>query len=157
MTSSGPIRICHKTFRQWFQQKHLLLSLKLPGITLSLWGEKIFEDGEKKKQTELRDRMQESWWLPLSSGSSSANLDFPVIWGNTGPVLGFPGDASGKEHACQRRRRKWCGFDPWVGKIPWRRAWQTTPAFLPGEAHGQRSLGSYSPLGHIELNTTEAT
>ena len=37
------------------------------------------------------------------------------------------------------------GFDPWVGKIPWRRAWQPTPVFLPGESHGQRSLGGYSP------------
>ena len=36
-------------------------------------------------------------------------------------------------------------FDPWVGKIPWRRAWQLTPVFLPGKSHGQRSLASYSP------------
>jgi len=33
-----------------------------------------------------------------------------------------------------------CGLDPWVRKIPWRRAWQPTPVFLPGECHGQRSL-----------------
>ena len=33
-----------------------------------------------------------------------------------------------------------CGFDPWVGKIPWRREWKPTPIFLPGESHGQRSL-----------------
>ena len=32
------------------------------------------------------------------------------------------------------------GFDPWVGKIPWRREWLPTPVFLPGEFHGQRSL-----------------
>ena len=32
------------------------------------------------------------------------------------------------------------GFDPWVGKIPWRRAWQSTPIFLAGDSHGQRSL-----------------
>ena len=36
-------------------------------------------------------------------------------------------------------RHKSCGFDPWAGKIPWRRAWQPTPVFLPGECHGQRS------------------
>ena len=36
------------------------------------------------------------------------------------------------------------GFDPWVGKIPWRRARQPTPVFLPGESHGQRSLAGYS-------------
>ena len=37
------------------------------------------------------------------------------------------------------------GFNPWVGKFPWRRAWQPTPVFLPGKSHGQRSLVSYSP------------
>ena len=36
-------------------------------------------------------------------------------------------------------------FDPWVGKIPWRRAWQPALAFLPGESQGQRSLVDYSP------------
>ena len=38
-----------------------------------------------------------------------------------------------------------CGFDPGVGKIPWRRTWQSTPVFLPGESHGQRCLAGYSP------------
>ena len=47
------------------------------------------------------------------------------------------------------------GFDPWVGKIPWRRKWQPTPVRLPGESHGQRSLAGYSPRGHRESNTTE--
>ena len=37
------------------------------------------------------------------------------------------------------------GFHPWVGKIPWRRKWQPTPVFLPGESHGRRSLVGYSP------------
>ena len=36
-------------------------------------------------------------------------------------------------------------FDPWVRKIPWRKAWQPTPVFLPGESHGKRSLAVYSP------------
>ena len=45
----------------------------------------------------------------------------------------------------------------WVGKIPWRREWQPTPVFLPGEAHGQRNLEGYSPWGCKELDTTEAT
>ena len=47
------------------------------------------------------------------------------------------------------------GFDPWVGKIPWRRKWQPTPVFLPGESHGRRSLVGYSPWGHKESDTTE--
>ena len=49
------------------------------------------------------------------------------------------------------------GFHPWVGKIPWRRAWQPTPVFLTGESHGQRSLAGYSPQGRRESDTTEAT
>ena len=47
------------------------------------------------------------------------------------------------------------GFDPWVRKIPWRRKWQSTPAFLPGEAHGQRSLAGYHPWGHKQLDMTK--
>ena len=47
------------------------------------------------------------------------------------------------------------GFDPWVGKIPWRRIWQPTPAFLPGKSHRQRSLVDYSPLGLKESDMTE--
>ena len=35
--------------------------------------------------------------------------------------------------------------NPWVRKIPWRRAWKLTPTFLPGKSHGQRSLAVYSP------------
>ena len=49
------------------------------------------------------------------------------------------------------------GFDPWVGKICWRRLWQPTPIFLPGESHGQRSLAGYSPQGHKESDMTEVT
>ena len=45
----------------------------------------------------------------------------------------------------------------WVGKIPWRRAWQVTPEFLPGASHGQRSLAGYFPEGCKESDTTEAT
>ena len=56
--------------------------------------------------------------------------------------MGFPGISDGKESACQSRR---CSFNPWVGKIPWRRAWQLTLVFLPGESHGQRNLVGYSP------------
>jgi len=51
--------------------------------------------------------------------------------------------------------RPW--FDPWVGKIPWRRTWQPTPVFLPGESHAQRRLAGYSSLGRQELDITEAT
>ena len=48
-------------------------------------------------------------------------------------------------------------FDSQVGKILWRRAQPSTPIFLSGESHGQRSLAGYSPWGHKGLDTTEAT
>ena len=59
-----------------------------------------------------------------------------------------------KETACQCRRR---GFNPWIGKFPWRRKWQPTPVFLPKKFHGQRSLAGYSPWGRKESDTTEYT
>ena len=67
----------------------------------------------------------------------------------------IPGGTSGKEPACQCRRHKSCRFDPWVGKIPWRRKWQPTPVFLPEESHGRRSLVGYSPWGRKESDTIE--
>ena len=54
--------------------------------------------------------------------------------------FGLPWWHSGKESACQWKRCRKCGFDLWVGKIPWRRKWKPTPVFLLGESHGQRSL-----------------
>ena len=50
-------------------------------------------------------------------------------------------------------RETW--FDPWAGKIPWRRKWQPTPVLMPGKSHGQRSLVGCSPWGRKELDTTE--
>ena len=49
------------------------------------------------------------------------------------------------------------GFAPWIGKIPRRRKWQSTPVFLPREFHGQRSLAGYSPWGHKLLGHDWAT
>ena len=65
---------------------------------------------------------------------------------------GLPRWYSSKESACQGRTLR---FDPSVGKIPWSRKWQATPAFLPGKSHGQRSPVDYSPWGHKELDTAE--
>jgi len=78
-----------------------------------------------------------------------------ILW-NISRLPGFPG-GTGKEPACQCSRYKRCGFDPWVRKIPWRRTWQPTPVFLPGESHGQRSLGGYSSQGGKEWDMNEAT
>ena len=65
--------------------------------------------------------------------------------------------SGGKETTCQCRRHQRPGFSPLVGKIQWRRKWQPTPVFLPGESHGQRGLAGYSPWSHKELDTMEAS
>ena len=57
-----------------------------------------------------------------------------------------------RKFTCQCRI---CESYPWVRKIPWRRKWQATPAFLPGESHGQRSLMGHSPWDRKESDTTE--
>ena len=62
---------------------------------------------------------------------------------------------TGKESTCQYERGKRRGFDPWVGKIPWKKKWPPAPVFLSGKFHGQRSLVSYSPWGPKESDTTE--
>ena len=67
---------------------------------------------------------------------------------------GFPGGTGVKNLSAVQRHKKG-EFDPWFRKIPWRRKWQITPVFLPGESHGQRSLAGYSSWGHKELDTTE--
>ena len=53
--------------------------------------------------------------------------------------------------------KKRCRFEPWFGKILWRKAWQPTTVFLSGESHGQRSLKGYSPWGPKELDMTKVT
>ena len=70
-------------------------------------------------------------------------------WGGKG---GFPGGSEVKASACNAGDP---GFNPWVGKLPWRRTWQPTPVFLPGESHGERSLVGYSPWGPKEVDTTK--
>ena len=65
-------------------------------------------------------------------------------------VQGFPGGTSGKQPTCQCRRLKKCQFDPWVKKIPWRRKWQPTPVFLPGNFLGQRSLVGLQRVGELK-------
>ena len=80
-----------------------------------------------------------------------------LIWSDLKRFLGhFPVVQWYRIHlqcrGCKRR-----GFDPWVRKIPWRRKWQSTLVFLPGESHGQRSLLTCNPWDHTESDTTEAT
>ena len=68
-----------------------------------------------------------------------------VVFFYQNPDDGFSGGASNEEPTCQCRRHKRHKFAPWVGKIPWSKAWQPTPVFLYGESQGQRSLVGYGP------------
>ena len=77
------------------------------------------------------------WGLALSQGASQVSLVVKSLPANAGDT--------GKRH----------GFHPCVGKIPWRKACQPTPVFLPGESPGQRGLAGSSLRGHKELAMTE--
>ena len=97
---------------------------------------------EKKSYIDKKRKKHQSWsnlFLSLASDHMKTERKMVTIY------KGFPGGTSGKEPACQCRRHKRCRFDPWIGKIPWRRVWQPTPGFLPGESRGQRSLEGWSP------------
>jgi len=71
------------------------------------------------------------WWLSSKESACDAGAT-----GNVGSsLLGLLAKIK-----CRKRR-----FNPWVGKIPWRMALQSSPVFLPEEFHGQRRLADYSP------------
>ena len=88
-----------------------------------------------------------SHFLPSTSHHLILLCLFSWFWG-------FPGGSDGKETTCNVGDL-WS--IPGVGRFPWRRAWQPTPAFLPGKSHAQRSLAGYSPWGHKQTDMTEHT
>ena len=78
---------------------------------------------------------------------------FQLVWQAGVTCSGvFPG---GSEVKASARSARDLGSIPGVGTVPWRRNWQPTPGFLPGESHGRRSLVGYSPRGGKESDTTE--
>ena len=89
----------------------------------------------------LQNSFSQAWYTYLTSQKIQPQMGNSVYIGNLNmgeqSVFNFPDVASGKESTCQCRRHKSCGFDPWVGKIPWSRKQQPTPVFLPGKSHGQ--------------------
>ena len=103
-----------------------------------------------------------AWWATIHGVAKSRTRlsDFTHSVFEPGIKMGLityiglllPLGTSGKEPALPCRRQE---FDSWARKIAWRRAWQFTPVFLPGESHGQRNLAGYSPWGHRESDTTE--
>ena len=72
------------------------------------------------------------------------------VWSVVRELRGLPRWINGRESTCQCKRHRRHVFDPWVGKMPWRREWLLTPIFLPGKSHGQRNLVGYGPWGRRE-------
>ena len=83
-----------------------------------------------------------AWWAAVYQVAQSRTrlMRLSSSSSRRGLLMGFPGGASGKGPACQCRKHKRCGFDPWVGKIPWRRAWQPTPVLMPRESQDRGAL-----------------
>ena len=83
----------------------------------------------------------DQFWMFI--GRNDAEAEMPILWPPhvKNWLIGKDPDA-GKDW---RQELQETSFGSWVGKIPWRRKWQPAPVFLPGESHGQRSLGGYSP------------
>ena len=109
---------------------------------LTVFLEKI-SDHEARTNLNLRAGLNLTQSFPsLDKSPIFLTLKFTNIYCKMGVYahFGLPWWLSNKEPACQCRRHKRRGFNPWVGKIPWRRKWQPTPVFLPGKSHGQRSL-----------------
>ena len=102
-------------------------------------------------KTELRSTVtQPESVCPVCLKESQWESSLGIQWSRFClPVQGVPSLIPGQE-AIKR-----CGFHPWLGEIPWRRAWQPIEVFLPGESHGQRRLEGYSLQGHKEWDTTE--
>ena len=76
--------------------------------------------------------------LTLCDSMGCSTPGFPILYclsefAHPHVHWGFPSDISGKEPTWQCRRQNRCRFYPWFGKTTWRRAWQSTPVFLPGE------------------------
>ena len=87
--------------------------------------------------------------MPMLMSEHLLHSSFPVLLGAPTFPWCFPGGSDSKESTCNAGRP---GTDPWIGKIPWRRAWQPPPVFWP---QTERSLAGYSPWGCPESDTTE--
>ena len=129
----------------FFQKLYLLVTVAMEGgLAWYLRSHAIHNNSSKNKK-------------PLSIFSSHLRKVVVQQLSNKMFVLSWAKDPMASLVAqrlvCLQCRRP--GFDPWSGKIPWRRKWQPTPVFLPGESHGWRSLVGCSPRGHKESDTTE--
>ena len=118
-----------------------------PGIFLALVVDCHGEQAEEWWEMEQEQDPEGSWMLHREVSTFS--------WGSGRRLEGFK--ASGEESARQCRSLKRLGFDPWVRKIPWRRAWQPTPVFLPGESPWTEEPGGLQSMGLQRVGPDGAT
>ena len=103
--------------------------------------------------------------FPGSSGGKESACNagdpnmIPESGRSTGKGIGYPLQYSWPSLVAQMVKNPPARRETWVqsltGKIPWRRGWQSTPVFSPGESHGERILVGYSPCGCKESDMTE--
>ena len=115
----------------------------LSGLCLSTEGDVFSHGHEFLLCTEVPKQRWETQWAMLWA-----------VYEVTSACTGLPQWLSGKECPCQCRGHR---FHPWVRKIPWRRKWQSTPVFLPGKSHGQRSVGRLQSTGSQKSPTRPRT
>ena len=138
---------CVETWREDFQNEFYLVESPLwrPGSNCPPYWRKTPLGGQGEPKLPCPPAPTKSGWVVSERASRP--------WSH----WGFPDGTSGKEPTCQCRRHKRLRFDPWIRKIPWRRACPSTPVFLPRESHGQRSLGGYSQTWVKQLNMNDHT
>ena len=138
MTPPGGSLSLHGTWGQCLNAwslYHVALTCRLNASPSSLMGKTARSSQTRGKVSQVG--ITERWW--------SGGLQLSICLGNLEEhlgLLGLPWWLRGKESTCQCRR---CEFDPWVGKMPWKRKWQPTPIVLPEKFHGQRSPVGFSP------------
>ena len=150
ISSQASKLMCIKVSWEIWRSKRLCLAVRLISSSWNILGETILgsEDCSRMIGIECKE----------CYGLDRIRSELLVIYVCT-PLLGtegFLGGTSGKEPACQCKRRKRCSFDPWVRKIPWRRAWPPTPVLLPGESPWTEEPGGAQSLGS-HRDRTEAT
>ena len=137
-----------------FSWNIFLRKLAVVNLSLPLWDVHLFPSS--CGFTAREDFLKALGTIPLKCSREDWGWGSPetrsYILPLTG-ILGLPG-VRGKETACQCRG---LSFDPWVGKISYRRKWQPTPVFLPRESYGQESLADYSPWDHRRIRHNFAT
>ena len=137
LRSSAVSRSVHPQLKNHNWKKHQgILTFYIAFISSSPWGQSLIGKIlflNLSSVVHLARIMERNTFLKLGKESSFV---FVTLWSS---------DTSNKEPTCLYRRCRRHRFNPWVRKIPWRRAWQPTPVFLPGESQGQRGLTSCSP------------